>query len=277
VESSGNNGNKNKWHFIDSGFKTGEFNMSFDLELVENCKATGDSYLRFYRWKPYAISLGYIQSKAPNHLELDMARCSADNIDVVQRPTGGRAVLHSEELTYSVVMKSAKPIREVYKDISTALLYGLKNIDPANRSLLELSFANENPDLVKLMKAGNYNLCFNSQVKYEINHRGRKLVGSAQRKFGDIVLQHGSVLIGPHHKSIVDYVSASEESKDSMRKDLSEKTVCLNDLLGREITYSEVGDAIFRGFKSTFEIDFSSINRLASLIDERTSHTSVYN
>ncbi len=265
MELSGNS----KWHFIDSGFQTGIYNMDYDLKLVEKCGASGDSFLRFYRWNPYAISLGYNQSRTAGTLKIDTQKCISGGIDIVERPTGGRAVLHSEELTYSVVMKTDKPLRDTYRDISLAIINGLKLIDAGNPNLKNLSFAKETPDILQLIKTGMYNLCFNSQVKYEINYKGKKLVGSAQRKFGNIILQHGSVLTGNHHKNIVDYLIASKPEKDKMRSELDEKTICLNDLLKRDVTYKETADAIFKGFENTFGISFISINRLAELIQKR--------
>jgi lipoate-protein ligase A len=240
-----------KWEYIDSGFGTGKYNMDFDLELVERCKADDVSFLRFYRWKPYAISLGYNQSA--NDFRLNYQKCNDDGIDVVTRPTGGRAVLHSDELTYSVVFKSARPVRDLYRDISLDILNGLKTLDP---NLNDLAFTKETPDLLKLAKTGMYNLCFNSQVKYEINHKGRKLVGSAQRKFGNIVLQHGSILIGNHHKNIVNYLNISDNEKAKMLQEIEEKTVCLNNLISTEMSYEAATNAVLGGFKSTFNIDF---------------------
>jgi lipoate-protein ligase A len=97
-------------------------------------------------------------------------------------------------------------VHELYKEISLAIINGLKLLGP---EFEELAFTKNTPDLLKLMKTGMYNLCFNSAIKNEINYKGKKLVGSAQRKFGDIVLQHGSILIGDHHKSIVNYLNLS--------------------------------------------------------------------
>src|SRR5512145_1582454 len=99
--------------------------MAVDMQLVDDCRVSGTSYLRFYRWKPYAISLGYNQNKANNALYIDSRKCHEDNIDIVTRPTGGRAVLHSEELTYSVVMQSVLPVHVLYKEISLAIINGL--------------------------------------------------------------------------------------------------------------------------------------------------------
>jgi lipoyl(octanoyl) transferase len=253
------------WEFIDSGFQTARYNMDYDLMLVERCKNLNKSYLRFYRWKPNAISLGYNQNKAMNEITLNFNKCKADGIDIVQRPTGGRAVFHADELTYSVVFKSKRPVRDLYKDISMAILDGLKTIDP---KLFELSFSKDTPDLFKLIKTGMYNLCFNSQVKYEINFHGKKLVGSAQRKYGDIVLQHGSILLGPKHKDIVNYLNISGEERVSMKKEIDEKTTSLGEITGRKISYNEVSNAVFNGFEKGFNIKFNKINRLPNFFPE---------
>jgi lipoate-protein ligase A len=246
---------KARWQFIDSGFNTGKYNMDFDLELVERCRNENIFFLRFYRWRPYAVSLGYNQTKFIEGHKIDYEKCKEDGIDVVQRPTGGRAVLHSEELTYSVVMKSRKPTRLVYRDISIALLNGIKLIDRDNSELQKLSFTITTPDLLKLARTGMYNLCFNTAIKDEINYRGKKLVGSAQRKFGDAVLQHGSVLIGEHHKNILNYLSLTNERiREKIKREIEEKTICLNQILKREVTYEETANALYQGFEETFEI-----------------------
>jgi lipoate-protein ligase A len=257
-----------KWEFTDTGFKDARYNMDFDLALVERCKNENTSFLRFYRWKPYAISLGYNQNRVLNELNLNTAKCLAEGIDIVTRPTGGRAVLHSEELTYSVVFKSSRRVRELYRDISLAILNGLKQLDP---KLEKLSFTKETPDLRKLIRTGIYNLCFNSQVKYEINFKGKKLVGSAQRKFGDVVLQHGSVLTGSHHKNIVNYLNLTGAERIKMKREIDLKTTCINEILNRETRHEEVSGAVFKGFKESFNIKFSKINRLANHFSERNT------
>lgn len=243
-----------QWKFIDTGFNNGRFNMDYDVELVERCKNENMSFLRFYRWKPYAVSLGYNQTKFSAGQKIDTEKCKEDGIDIVTRPTGGRAVLHSEELTYSVVTKSHESVHEMYRKISLALLNGLRLIEPENPGLQKLSFTKEMPDLLKLAKIGMYNLCFNTSIKNEINCNGKKLVGSAQRKFGDIVLQHGSVLIGKHHENIINYLQIDEKAKDRLRKEIELKTTCLNDILNRSVSYEETASALLKGFESTFNI-----------------------
>ena len=270
MELSGNN----RWEFFDSGFLTGQQNMDIDLRLVEQCRETGTAYLRFYRWKPYAISLGYNQNKASYDLYIDHNKCREDNIDIVTRPTGGRAVLHSEELTYSIVMKSKLPVHELYREISSAIIKGLGSL---NKKMQGLSFTKETPDLAKLMKTGMYNLCFNSAIKNEINFGGRKLVGSAQRKFGEIVLQHGSILIGNHHKNIVNYLNINSSDRSKMLKELDAKTICLRDIAGEGLTYEDTAHAVFEGFKDTFKIEFKHISRVPGFVSERLESNFSFN
>ncbi len=90
-----------EWHFINTGFHAGEFNMRFDMELAKKLQLGGIlPTLRVYGWKPWAVSLGYNQKKDDVHPD----KCSEFGFDIVRRPTGGRAILHANELTYSVVM-----------------------------------------------------------------------------------------------------------------------------------------------------------------------------
>jgi lipoate-protein ligase A len=122
-----------------------------------------------------------------------------------------------------------------------------------------------------------YNLCFNSAIKNEINFKGKKLVGSAQRKFGDIVLQHGSILIGSHHKNIVNYLNITGEERIKMIREIDEKTECLNNITGRKIDYTDAAEAVFNGFKNTFGLNFKSMNRVAEFVEPRLKTPYVMN
>jgi lipoyl(octanoyl) transferase len=117
------------WRFFNTGFNSGAFNMDNDLELVKNF--SGIPILRVYRWKPYCISLGANQQLD----SVNQKRISDDGFDVVRRPTGGRAILHAEELTYSVVHPISADVspKQMYREINLALKKGLVLYD----SLLE--------------------------------------------------------------------------------------------------------------------------------------------
>jgi lipoate-protein ligase A len=150
-------------------------------------------------------------------------------------------------------MKSDKPIYLLYKEISEVLLDSLKLIEEGHPELAKLSFQKETPDLRSLSKTGMYNLCFNTSIKYEINYEGRKLVGSAQRNLGDVVLQHGSILIGEHHKNIVNYLQLNDDALTGrLKREIDKKTSCLNEIMGREVSYNEVAQALLNGFKTRY-------------------------
>ncbi len=236
------------WQVILSGENTGRFNMDFDLQLARSFPE--NPILRLYRWKPYCISIGANQSFD----EVDKEKADRNNIDLVKRPTGGRAILHSEELTYSVVFPvelnySAKAI---YNEINLALREGLVFYDSL---LSKLELEHNQVDFKDFYKEDKSAICFAVSAKSEINFNNKKLVGSAQRKIGKVVLQHGSILCGRYHLNIVDYLNVDESRKDEIRKEISETTIDLKSILHDEINYDFLSECIILGFKKYFNAD----------------------
>ncbi|HEX2095510.1 MAG TPA: biotin/lipoate A/B protein ligase family protein [Longimicrobiaceae bacterium] len=173
------------WRLLDTPPARGAWNMAVDAALVESVRAGGAPVLRFYRWDPPCLSLGRNQPAAGRY-DLDALR--ARGIDVVRRPTGGRAVLHHRELTYSVV--AAEGVlggpRESYALINRALVAGLRRLGVA---------AGLQPRTGRRAAAPSLAPCFQEPAEGEVVAAGRKLVGSAQRREGGVVLQHGSLLL----------------------------------------------------------------------------------
>lgn len=236
------------WEVILSGENSGKFNMEFDLELANTFHTI--PVLRLYRWKPYCISLGANQRMD----EINIQKASTDNIDVVKRPTGGRAILHSEELTYSVVFPielnySAKAI---YNEINLALKEGLIFYNPI---LSQLELEHNQVDFKNFYKEDKSAICFAVSSKSEINFNGKKLVGSAQRKIGKVVLQHGSILCGDFHLNITDYLNLDEKRKEEIRNEISGTTIDLKSILNQEINYELLAEFIIQGFKKHFNSD----------------------
>lgn len=234
--------------------------MDYDLRLVEEfrrthtpaCRSTsacaGTPVLRFYRWKPYCISLGKNQDGS----DINTALAERDGIEVVKRPTGGKAVLHAEELTYSVVMETAeRSVRESYNLISRALAEGLRTMGA------DLELSQSSVDFRRLFRDPSAIPCFSTSAVHEVEYHGRKLVGSAQHRFGDVLLQHGSILIGNHHKRILNYLDISDELKERTRKDLDRHTITLSEILRREVYAGEIQTAVKFGFEKVFSSDFS--------------------
>ena len=233
------------WICIDDGPNSGKFNMNFDLALVDRFIEDKTPFLRFYSWKPYCISIGRNQAEK----DINITKAAGDGIDVVRRPTGGKAVLHAEELTYSVVMGTyGLSVRETYNIISEALASGLRRISRG----LELS--RSSADFRKLFNDPSTIPCFSTSAVFEVEWQGKKLVGSAQHRFGEVLLQHGSILIGDFHKKIVDYMNCSEETRSRSIAHINAHTVSLSEIAGEKIDTEEVARNVKLGFEDVFRM-----------------------
>ena len=243
-----------KWNFINSGSNNGKYNMDFDIHLAQNFKPQ-NAILKIYRWNPYCISLGANQPLN----DVDLKKAKADGIDVVKRPTGGRAILHAEELTYSVVypIESTTSAKNIYNEINLALRKGLIEFDSG---LSEIDLEHTQPDFKEFYKSDAGGICFAVSAKSELNYRGKKIVGSAQRKIGNVILQHGSILCGEFHKKIVDYLNVDELKKYNILSEISNTTIDLKTALNYEIDYSKLAAAILKGFENHFAEKFEIID-----------------
>lgn len=177
------------WRVIDTGPCCGRDNMAID-EALFRCfdPAVSRPVLRLYGWQPPALSLGRFQKAGD---DLDLARCRADNLTVVRRITGGGAIWHADELTYSLVcapsqIPPAASVKDSFR-VLTAFLLGFY------RALgLQADYA------VDLAPAGSRlgqrtPLCFAGKESYDIMLQGRKIGGNAQRRSREIIFQHGSI------------------------------------------------------------------------------------
>lgn len=240
------------WRLIESGHMDGVTNMAID-EAVARYADKNDTKisptLRTYGWQPFTISLGFHQSFE----EINLQQCRKDGIDVVKRPTGGRAILHATELTYSVVIPNHSmffdnSIVKVYGVISKAIVAGLNELG------VDVEFEPAQTMPKNYSKGKLSTLCFATSIQHEIGWQGRKLVGSAQRRIGETILQHGSILIGPEHLKLVNYLAVTEDRRKVALRHMERKTVCLNDLADGSITFSDVHSALCYGFKSQLGI-----------------------
>ncbi len=238
------------WHFIDSSENTGKYNMDYDIELAKSCRPT-EAFFRIYKWNPYCISLGVNQSFD----DIDLDKTKTDGIDIVKRPTGGRAILHAEELTYSVILPYNYQFspREIYFRISNALMRGLEIYNPI---LAKSQLEDYQPNFPKLLEEPSGVLCFASTAKNEVKFNGKKLIGSAQRKLNNVILQHGSILCGPFHKKLVDYINSDEVTKNILSTELNTKTTELGTILNEEIDYHKLKTCLIVGFELEWQIKF---------------------
>ncbi len=226
--------------------------MAIDRAILEYINKTGKVVFRVYGWHPYCISLGFRQSKnIINH-----RKCSEDSIDIVQRPTGGRAVFHAQEVTYSVVIPQtscfySSGIQQIYRMISQGLARGVQKLGiPAELQKNKIDLRSH------YRKSISVN-CFSAAAGSEVMVAGKKLIGSAQRHLEQGVLQHGSILTGDKHLDLPYYLTDLKRDKVStMIKQLGSKTISIGGYLNREVTYSEVTEVVKEGIQEELKIGF---------------------
>ncbi|MBX7151505.1 lipoate--protein ligase family protein [bacterium] len=235
------------WHYIDSGVHPGQWNMHQDQKLAKELgNGLRPPTLRFFQWQPYCISLGKHQKID----DIDMEKCTSENIDVVYRPTGGRAILHAEELTYSVIFseRNAGGIEETYRQISEALVTGLREVGiPAAMVMTQ-------PDFKSLYRQTQSMSCFSSSARYEIQVDGHKLVGSAQRRLAGAVLQHGSILTGPYHRRLIEFLRLNDQDRQMAETMMNEKTIDISQI--KNVDLGELKQSIRTAFQKLFNIEF---------------------
>ena len=232
---------------IRDGARSGADNMAADTRLLEDWRPGDDPVLRLYRWSPPAVSYGYHQQES----DFDVAAITAHGYGLVRRPTGGRAILHNDELTYAVVGGARGPVfgdtlHTAYASINDALLLFLRK--------LGLS-----PDVSvgESLAQARSAVCFQSAGRHEITVGGRKLVGSAQRRLADAFLQHGSILTGAGHVDLLTCLRGDRDRTEA-RARLLDATTHLGELLGGAVNPSDMTvmeDALIDAFAETYRCE----------------------
>jgi lipoate-protein ligase A len=245
--------------------RSGPENMAIDQALAERYLVESQPTLRFYRWSPACLSLGIAQRL---ERDVDQAACAALGIDVVRRQTGGRAILHDQEVTYSLVTAAddplvrARSIVQSYRTISTALCAGLAELGVV-------------PELASRPESSSAKsaACFDLPSDYEITLQGRKLVGSAQARKHGVVLQHGTLLL---HADACIWARVLRLPADLTGAALAQRLIALDEALGFLPTFEMVVAALVRGFEQTWQITLepgelspAEEARAAELVGER--------
>lgn len=238
------------FELLDTGINAGQYNMDFDFERSQAVsKKLALPMFRLYGWNPWTVSLGANQRED----EIDLKKLNELGFGLVRRPTGGRAVLHANELTYSVVMQLPEGMsaHDAYREIHIILLNGF------NKLGCNLEFEKSQPDFRELYKdQGTSMACFASSARWEIAWNGKKIVGSAQRVFGRTLLQHGSILLGEGSEQLADVAAIDEDKRKSLKNYLLRHSSTLEQAANRPINYSECAEVIF---DSIYELNKSII------------------
>ena len=195
--------------------------------------------LRIYSWRPPAVSIGYGQA---SEREIDPRQCDRYGIGLVRRITGGRTVLHDQELTYSLVASESHPALGgrsgvMLRTVSEALVETLEHFDiPAELAMQ-----------ARCGSGGNEDVCFTATGRYEIMAGGRKLAGSAQRRSRGVVLQHGSLLLGPGHRRLPLLMPAHEpDRRETVARLLNHRTISVAELIPDLPSFAEWTDRLSR-------------------------------
>ena len=216
---------------LDSGLHTGEENMEIDRRLMASFldgrfqqQYGNDSCLwRFYAWRPYDVTLGYNQDVSG----IDADKCRSAGVDIVRRPTGGRAVFHAEEFTYSFFTESSEQNSVIYRMVHEVIKLALESFG------IHAAFCRSTLARPQEGASSEAVSCFTASARYELQVDGRKLVGSAQRRTRNVLLQHGSLPLSSRHKELCTFVTLSEEDTfEEIKSEMQRKTTSLEEILG---------------------------------------------
>jgi len=237
------------WRFITSPPAAGAWNMALDEAILESVSALNQlPTLRLYAWEPACLSLGHAQPIG----DVNLPSLTANSWQVVRRPTGGRAILHTDELTYSIAAHQDNPVvtggvLESYHRISLALAEGLRKLG-----------INSKADSHYALPEGslqNAAVCFEVPSNYEITANGKKLIGSAQARRGLGVMQHGSLpLYGDLARiiQVLKFDSLAEQA--SARQRLLDHATNAETILGFRPTWQQAADALIAAFVEQLHI-----------------------
>jgi lipoate-protein ligase A len=265
---------KATWRLIVNSPSQGAWNMAVDESLLEHVgRGESLSTLRLYAWEPACLSLGYAQPFA----DVDTTRLRERGWAAVRRPTGGRAILHTDELTYSITCPLDEPrvagtVLESYNRLAQALLSAVKS----------LGVPVEMKEHRRGQETAQGPVCFEVPSAYEITVNGKKLIGSAQARRKEGVLQHGTLPLYGDLSRITQALAFSNESaRAAAVEKLLSRATTVESVLGRVIEWKTAAQAFVHAFESELnltlergEISASERARVETLLHEKYAHAS---
>src|SRR5690625_551677 len=235
------------WLFLHTGHQDAATNMAIDEALIHwHSKGEIGPTLRFYRWEKPSLTVGHFQNV---HKTIDFSGLEKHGCDFVRRLTGGSAVLHDDELTYSIVVNEQHPkiphsVNKAYFVLAQGILHGYRNLGiQADFSL---------PDIKQRERSA---VCFETPAIYEMIVDGKKLTGNAQTRKNGVLLQHGSIPLSFEVDMLFDlFQFPSERVRQRQKERFIDKAICINDITKKEHTYETVSQAFLNGFEKGLQI-----------------------
>lgn len=214
------------WRLLDTGARDGAWNMACDFALMDRARRTGESVFRVYAWAQPTLSFGRHESARRQY---DASALTAAGIALVRRPTGGRALLHDHEVTYSITapLVSGESLTDSVRHFNQLLLHALRGLGVPAVEAAE-------PRALRPEGAA----CFAVPAAGELTLDGRKLVGSAQVRQDGALLQHGSILLDDDQGRIAAFTIGPYLAP--------RPAASLREALGDGATYTAVRDALFQ-------------------------------
>lgn len=241
-----------RWRLLTSGAASGAANMAVDEAILEAVRS-GDSRptLRLYAWGPPALSLGYAQSIE----DVDLAGLRRQGWELVRRPTGGRSILHTDELTYAVIAPDDHPllaggVLASYHRLSRGLIRGLELLGVGAQVAPETPGSDDD---------SSNPVCFEVPSAYEITAQGQKLVGSAQVRRRGGVLQHGTVpLRGDLGRICLALKFPSAGARRRAQERVRRRAATVEQLRGKDVTWRTAAEAMRSGFQEALGLEFEA-------------------
>jgi lipoate-protein ligase A len=259
------------WRLVRSGFSDACENMAVDEALMLSCaEGASPPTLRLYGWRPPGVSLGYFQ---PVDDQIDQAECARRGYSLVRRPTGGRAILHDDEVTYSVTGRQSdipggEKVLSSYREISRGIEVALRRIGVEAGMAREGARVGE-PRALRLgiptVRGSGQPVphggsgsggraapaaCFAKAARSDMTVDGRKIVGSAQARRHGAILQHGSIPLGVNVADVAAVMAPDGRACLA----LAETAISVSDAVGRDVSFEEMCEALVAGFEEGLNV-----------------------
>lgn len=234
------------WRLVKTEPANGAWNMAVDEAILEAVAARlAPATLRLYAWEPACLSLG----RAQIFSDVDTSLIQSAGVDLVRRITGGRAILHADELTYSITAPGAEP--RVAGDIPTSYMH----LSAGLLQTLQLLGVDATNNHHAIQRAGAGAVCFEVPSQYEITFGERKLIGSAQVRRRNVVLQHGTLPLTGDIARICELLPfADPQARTAAAERVRSRACTLATALQQETSWDSAAEALAAGFSSALNL-----------------------